>query len=104
MVTFEKVLEIFHDYLQRDPCIEVIHTKWGYVRLFCEPPYLNEIEAVLCRTPSELFEELLETCLAAQEYRLTKNHELSAQEAGRDLEELQNAFRSRLQEAEKTDD
>ena len=41
MVTFEKILEIFHDYLQRDPCIEVIHTKWGYARLFCEPPYLN---------------------------------------------------------------
>ena len=74
MLTYEKVFELFHEYLERDFCIEVISTRWGYVRLFCEPPYLNTVEAVLCRTPEELFKELLDDYLTDQEYQLVRIH------------------------------
>ena len=55
METFAKVLEIFQDYLLRESCIEVLTTKWGYVRLYYEEPYRDSFNAMLCRTPEELF-------------------------------------------------
>ena len=30
MMTFEKVLEVFNDYLNKDSVLEVVHTKRGY--------------------------------------------------------------------------
>ena len=59
MITFTEILEIFQEYLQSASCVEVLPTKWGYVRLYYEEPYCDSFEAVLCRTPEELFEVLL---------------------------------------------
>lgn len=72
MMTFSKVMEIFNDYLQREACIEVLPTKWGYVQLYYEEPYHDSFDAVLCSTPEELFEVLLDHALAEQEYRLSR--------------------------------
>lgn len=36
MMTFEKVLEVFNDYLNKDSVLEVVNTKRGYtVLLLC---------------------------------------------------------------------
>ena len=50
MLTFEKVLEIFEDYLAQDMELEVYKSRYGY------PPYC---EGDVCRTPEELFDHLL---------------------------------------------
>lgn len=72
MITFTEILEIFREYLQSASCVEVLPTKWGYVRLYYEEPYCDSFEAVLCRTPEELFEVLLDHTLAEQEYRVSE--------------------------------
>ena len=103
VITFEKVLEIFRDYLQEDPCTDVVYTKWGYVRLFCEPPYLNTMEAILCQTPAELFGELLETYLVDQEYQIGKGREALDQKSREKLDRLRKEFREKLKKPENTD-
>ena len=103
MITFEKVLEIFRDYLQEDPCTDVVYTKWGYVRLFCEPPYLNTMEAILCQTPAELFGELLETYLVDQEYQIVKGQGALDQKNQEKLDKLRKEFQEKLEKPENTD-
>ena len=103
MITFEKVLEIFRDYLQEDPCTDVVYTKWGYVRLFCEPPYLNTMEAILCQTPAELFGELLETYLVDQEYQIVKGQGALDQKKQEKLDKLRKEFQEKLEKPENTD-
>lgn len=71
-MTYEKVLEIFKDYLERDKDEEVVITSRGYVRFqwagdfdFCD-------DGVLVHTPEELFDLLLEDCQSLEEICLTK--------------------------------
>lgn len=87
VTSFTMVLDIFQDYLLRESCVEVLPTKWGYVRLYYEEPYRDSFNAVLCRTPEELFEVLLDHVLAEREYRLSKE---PLQSAGKTSEELKN--------------
>ena len=61
MLTFEKVLEIFEDYLAQDMELEVYKSRYGYVCVSFngsppDPPYC---EGDVCRTPEELFDHLL---------------------------------------------
>ena len=100
MLTYEKVLDLFQDYLERDSCIEIVMTKWGYVRLFCEPPYLNTLEAVLCRTPEELFKELLDDLLTDQEYQLAKKHGVLREKDREELEKMCKDFQSKIESEE----
>ena len=61
MLTFEKVLEIFEDYLAQDMELEVYKSRYGYVCVSFNgsPPDLVFCEGALCRTPEELFDHLL---------------------------------------------
>lgn len=103
VITFEKVLEIFRDYLQEDPCTDVVYTKWGYVRLFCEPPHMNAMEAVLCQTPVELFRELLEIYLVDQEYQIVKRQGALDQENRKKLERVRKEFLDKMKKTENTE-
>ena len=49
MLTGAQVMEIFREYLEQESCIEIVKTRWGYVRLFYEEPYDSSFEAALCR-------------------------------------------------------
>lgn len=74
MLTFEKVLEIFKDYLALDTELEVCKSRYGYIRVeFDEisgiPDYCS---GVVCRTPEELFNVLLDDLQVYEEIRLTK--------------------------------
>jgi len=60
MLTFENVLEIFHEYLLHDPEEEVLPCKRGYVRLTWNKDSRYCVDGVLCRTPEELFDLLLQ--------------------------------------------
>ena len=65
MLTFENVLEIFHEYLLHDPEEEVLPCKRGYVRLTWNKDSRYCVDGILCRTPEELFDEFLDSVYAA---------------------------------------
>ena len=66
MLTFENVLEIFQEYLLRDPEEEVLPCKRGYVRLTWNKDSRYCVDGILCRTPEELFDEFLDSVYAAE--------------------------------------
>lgn len=74
MLTFEKVLEIFKDYLALDMELEVCKSRYGYIRIefdaIGEPP--DDCSGVVCRTPEELFDVLLSDYQGYEEIKLTK--------------------------------
>lgn len=96
MTTFAKVLEIFQDYLPSESCIEVLPTKWGYVRMYYEEPYSDSFDAALCRTPEELFEVLLDHVLAGREYRLSKEPIQSVGDISTELKSVRDFYIDRL--------
>ena len=72
MLTFEKVLEIFEDYLAQDMELEVYKSRYGYVCVSFNgspPPYC---EGDVCRTPEELFDHLLVEYESFASIQLTK--------------------------------
>ena len=94
VTSFTMVLDIFQDYLQRESCVEVLPIKWGYVRLYYEEPYEDSFDAVLCRTPEELFEVLLSDYRGYEEIQITKGR----REVTEDDEKLAEQFCQRLRE------
>ena len=72
MLTFEKVLNMFEDYLAKDLEVEIVQTSRGYLRIcwngnspYCEDCYL-------CSTPEVLFDMLLEEYKDYLELSITK--------------------------------
>ena len=57
MLSFEDVLKEFEVFLQTASYLEVLPCRWGYVRLFNEGDLIN-FNAILCRTPQELYTAL----------------------------------------------
>ena len=74
MLTFEKVLEIFEDYLVQDMELEVYKSRYGYVCVSFNgsPPDLPYCEGDVCRTPEELFDHLLVEHESFASIQLTK--------------------------------
>ena len=99
MITFTEILEIFREYLQSASCVEVLPTKWGYVRLYYEEPYCDSFEAVLCRTPEELFEVLLDHTLAEQEYRVSEASLKSEKNVSEILKATRDFYITKLQKS-----
>mgnify|MGYP000543613353 CR=1 FL=1 len=66
MLTFENILELFQEYLLRDPEEEVLPCKRGYVRLTWNKDSRYCVDGILCRTPEELFDEFLDSVYAAE--------------------------------------
>ena len=60
MLTFENVLTVFRDYLRQDPEEEVLSCRRGYVRISWNSDSRYCVDGVLCRTPEELFDLLLQ--------------------------------------------
>ena len=99
MITFTDILEIFREYLQSTSCVEVLPTKWGYLRLYYGEPYCDSFEAVLCRTPEELFEVLLDHTLAEQEYRVSEASLKSEQNVSEILKATRDFYITKLQKS-----
>ena len=71
MLTFEKVMEIFNDFLSQDECCEVVMTKRGHVVLDWPSKHNNFLTAVYCGTSEELMESILSTYSSELELRIT---------------------------------
>ena len=90
MLTFEKVLEIFEDYLAQDMEREVYKSRYGYVCVSFngsppDPPYC---EGDVCRTPEELFDLLLTEYQDFELLRRTKGRREVTEADEKAVEEL----------------
>lgn len=81
MLTFEKVLTVFGDYLQQDSLYEVVLTKHGYTLMAWEPARSTWYSAEYMATPELLLDSLLDAYTSFMEDRITDNErDLTKQE------------------------
>ena len=89
---FEKVMEIFRDYLDSDQEEEVLKCRRGYLRVTWNGDSRYCVDGILCRTPEELFEVLLSDYRSYEEIQITKGR----REVTEDDEKLAEQFCQRL--------
>lgn len=68
MLTNEKVLQIFQDYLKDDPGIDVVVTRRGYAVMLWDHRQQNWSDVECCRTPEMLLEKLTEMAEGYREF------------------------------------
>ena len=88
MLTFEKVLSVFADALERDPLYEVVKTSRGYTLMGWEPTREEWSHVEHMATPEKLRDALLNNFATLLEDEITGNErELTVEEqAGIDAE------------------
>ena len=59
MLTFEKVLEVFKDYLASDDMYEIVMTSHGYTMLEWDCRMGDWVSLKLCKTPQDMADTLL---------------------------------------------
>lgn len=101
MKTFEKVLEIFREYLDCDREEEVLKCSQGYLRVTWNGTSRFCVDGVLSRTPDELFEVLLSDYSSYELIQRTKGRREVTEEDERQAEILCQGFRERWEEEEK---
>ena len=99
MQSVEKVLEIFREYLDCDPEIEVLKCRRGYLRVTWNENSVHCVDGILSRTPEELFEVLLSDHHSYEELRLTKGCREVTEEDTKQIEILCQQMRERWEEA-----
>ena len=72
MLTYEKVLEIFKDYLEQDKEIEVLVSRRGHVLIEWAGSFDFLDGGRLCSSPEDLFDALLDSSQGYEEILLTK--------------------------------
>ena len=60
MMTFEKVLEVFNDYLNKDSVLDVVNTKRGYTVMILDEKDEQWIGVEHCKAPELLRDALLD--------------------------------------------
>lgn len=70
MLTFERILEVFADYLDADPDVEVILTRHGYTYLVWDSERRSWENCEACATPEELLDMLTGAVQTHEEFRL----------------------------------
>ena len=100
MKTFEKVLEIFRDYLDCDLEEEVLPCRNGYLRVTWNGDSRYCVDGLLSRTPDELFEVLLSDYSGYEVMKLTKGRREVTEEDEKQAELLCQSFRKQWEEEE----
>ncbi len=72
MLTFEKVLNMFEDYLAKDLEVEIVQTSRGYLRIEWNGDLLYCDGGYVCHTAEKLFDTLLNDYKGYLEVELTK--------------------------------
>ena len=72
MLTFEKVLEVFQDYLTKDSMYEIVTTSRGYTVLEWDSQLEDWTDARFCAEPQDLADALLDGLASYLEYQITK--------------------------------
>lgn len=76
MMTDRIVFEIFGDYLKADTALEVVQTKHGYAVMLWDAAAQDWSDVVCCPTPESLFDKLIESAIAYNEYLILKKKHL----------------------------
>ena len=71
MLTFEKVLEVFKDYLASDDMYEIVMTSHGYTMLEWDCRMGHWVSLKLCKTPQDMADTLLCSYEGYLEYQAT---------------------------------
>ena len=86
MLTFEKVLEVFKDYLSKDDVLEVVTTKRGYTVMIWEEKDEQWFGVEHCKTPELLRDALLHGYYDFSEQQLTHNRRNLSEEEIADIQ------------------
>lgn len=93
MMTFEKVLKVFKDYLTEDTNCEVVLTKHGYTVMQWDENSKSWYGVEYCETPEYLLKELLSSYRMNKAEKITKTkRELTEEETASLEAEMQNIF------------
>lgn len=91
MLTFEKVLKVFKDYLAEDTNCEVVLTKHGYTVMQWDENSKSWYGVEYCETPEDLRDELLSSYRMNEAEKITKTkRELTEEERTLLKTEIQN--------------
>lgn len=71
MLTFEKVLSVFKDYLAEDTIFEILMTSHGYTLMEWDEKSQDWDSAKICRTPEDLKDYLLNAYSGYLTYKIT---------------------------------
>lgn len=81
MLTFEKYLEVFKDYLAEDTNCEVVLTRHGYTVMQWDEKSKDWYGVEYCETPEDLRDELLSSYRMSEAQKITKTkRELTEEE------------------------
>lgn len=72
MLDFDKVLEVFHDYLTQDTICEVIKTSRGYTVLYWDTCAENWYATIHCKTPQVMCDTFLKAYSELLNFQYTK--------------------------------
>ena len=90
MLTFEKVLEVFKDYLAEDTRYEIVMTSRGYTVLEWDSTANTWAGEELCATPEIMRDVLLDDFTGHLEYKaIIENSEITEAEQARITEQRQ---------------
>lgn len=73
MLTFEKVLEIFKEYLEKDTICEVVQTKQGYTVMYWDKQQEEWFAVTYCKTAEIMRDTFLDGYFDLLEQRYTQN-------------------------------
>ena len=71
MLTFEKILSVFEQFLSENGIYEIVQTSHGYTVLEWDSCAKEWINVKLCATPEEMAETLLDNLTGYLEYKAT---------------------------------
>ena len=94
-MTFEKVLEVFRDYLQQDQLYEVVSTRHGYTLMAWEPARSTWYSAEYMATPEILMDSLLDAYSNFMEDQITDNERDLTQQETEEIQRQCSLFRGR---------
>ena len=71
MLTFEKVLDVFNDYLNKDKRYEILMTSHGYTVMEWDSKQQDWADAQFCSDPQKMKDILLDAYVGYLEYQTT---------------------------------
>ncbi len=95
MLTNEKVLEVFQDYLLQETSFEVVETHHGYTAMYWDKKCEDWIDFRCCKTPYELLDELLNSYESYLNEQITNSMRELTKREKRHIQKKKNEIRQK---------
>jgi len=96
VLTFENVMEVFKDYLNEDNMYEIVSTSHGYTIMEWDRTMEDWSDSRLCKTPQDMFNELLDCYTGFLEYKATYGKTDSTENVKNKVNDQRKAFLDRF--------